>query len=221
MSEHVENQEEPEDRLQIFVAVLIAIVIAVAAVIAWRASLAQDAAGDADFDGLHALVNAENTNAMNTVTAYRDSGDYLHYWYASRLAALIDDDLAGASGQQAEQLQKELDAANTQAAANSNFFETRYVNQDGTYDVNRQMGSMWADELREKDLEFESKFAEADRYRTKTQYLLMTLMLLSIAPVLYSLVEIVSGRARYVLIVLGSVIAVAATLAAVWIDLGK
>jgi len=210
--------EEKDDRLQTLMAILIAIVVAIGAIVVWRSSLAEDAAGDADFDGMRAVVFAENTRALNYVNAYEDYRNYLRYWYYTRLGELIDADLATADGEQADLLDQEARAAYNQADANAYFFETRYLNRDGAYNVQRQLGSMWADEQRIKDLEYESKFAVADRLRIKTLHLLLALMVISIAPVFYSLVESVSGGFRLVMITIGSVFAIAGTILAVLIE---
>ncbi len=220
-------QEKKDERLETLVAVLIAIVVVIGALVAWRASLADDASGDADYDGLSALVKAEETLALNTVNAYEDYSSYIRYWSNARLAELIDQDLeaalltANAPAEQVEELNQELVTATDLANANVNFFDQRFVNRSGTYNLGRQLGEMWADAQRENDLEYESKFATADRLRAKTQNLLLTLMVLSIAPVFYALIESVSGRLRYVLLALGSLFAVAGMLAAILVDLAR
>jgi len=216
-----EVAEEKDDRLETWMAVLIAIVVTIVAVVVWRASLADDAAGDEDYAGLRAVVFAENTLALNYVRAYEDYRNYLRYWYYRRLGELVDADLANATGEQADILNQESRAAYNQADSNAYFFETRYLHRDGTYNVQRQLGSMWADEQRTKDLKYESKFMAADRLRMKTLCLLLALMIISIAPVFYSLVESVSGRWRVVMIILGSLFAVAGIIFAVLVDLTR
>jgi hypothetical protein len=214
-----EAGEKSNERLETLVAILIAVVIAIAAVVAWRASVADDAAGDFDFEGMRSLVDAENTDAINHVMAYVDYGSYLNYWRNSNLVDLLGSDMETTAEDQQPVLQEQLNTASTLADATSSFFEMRYLNRDGSYDVQRQLGALWADAQREKDLEFESKFASADRLRNKTRSLLIALMILSIAPVLFSLVESVSRRMQYVLIGLGVLFMVAGTILAVVVDL--
>jgi hypothetical protein len=214
-------EEKKDERLETLVAILIAIVVVIGALVAWRASVAEDASGDADYDGLSALVKAEETLALDTVNGYEDYSSYIRYWSNARLVELIDQDLEKASPEQAEELNKELVTATDLANANASFFERRFVNRSGTYNLGRQLGEMWADAQRENDLEYESKFISADRLRTKTQNLLLALMVLSIAPVFYALIESVPGGWRYVLLALGSLFAVAGTLAAILIDMAR
>ena len=56
--------------LDTVVAVLIAVSTLVGAGLAWRSSVAGDAAGDADYAGLRSVVNVEETRATNAVNAY-------------------------------------------------------------------------------------------------------------------------------------------------------
>ena len=83
------------------------------------------------------------------------------------------------------------------------------------------MGEMWANAAKEKDLEYESQFAEADTLRLKTNQFLIAMMVLGVALVFYSLVESMSERWKYLMIGLGSVFAIAGIVLAVMIQLGK
>src|SRR5688572_27036761 len=89
-----EMQEEKESPFNTVVAVLIALVTVVGAVVAWRASVAADGAGDADFAGLQASLNAEQTRALNFVDAYEHYGAYVTYQRYLNLSYAIADDIA-------------------------------------------------------------------------------------------------------------------------------
>ena len=56
---------EQNERLGNIIAVLIALATLIGAVVAWRASVAADGAGDADFAGQRATVNLEQTRALS------------------------------------------------------------------------------------------------------------------------------------------------------------
>jgi len=218
MEDKTEEKTSPVDTI---VAILIAVVVTVGAIVAWRASLADDAAGDADYGGLRAAVNAEETRAINYVNAYESYGIYVNYWRNSRLAQLLETDLETATDEDAVLLYDQVSVANDLADANRTLLETRFLNRDGSYSVQRQMGEMWADAAKEKDLEYEAQFKEADALRDKTKKLLIAFMVLTIAPVFFSLVESVSGRVKYLMVALGALFMVIGTVAAVLIDLGK
>ena len=213
--------EEKSNRLETIVAILIAIVAMLGAVVAWRSSVVDDGAGDADYAGLRAAVNAEETRALNFVNAYESYGNYVTYWRNNRQAALLGEEIKGASEAEADILTAQMKTSNDLADANRTMFENRFLNRDGSYNVQRQMGEMWANAAKEKDLEYESQFAEADSLRLKTNQFLIAMMILGVALVFYSLVESMSDRWKYLMIGLGSVSAIAGIVLAVMIQLGK
>ena len=93
-------------KLETIVALSIALITVVGAVIAWRASVAEDGAGDADFAGLKASLNREETRTVNTVNAYEHYSAYTAYWRYTQMGdalgeALKSEDL---SEDQADQL---------------------------------------------------------------------------------------------------------------------
>ena len=208
MEEQVEGKNN--DRLEMLVAILISLVVVVAALVAWRASQIDDAAGDADYDGLRAAINAEETRALNAVNAYEDLGMYTNYWRQSSLGELMAADLEEAeTDEEALVLEEQMKIADELATANEGFFEVRFLSRDGAYNIQRQLGEMWADASKERDLDYTSKFNEADRLRGRTLQFLLVLLVLSIAPVFFSLVESVSGRTRQVVTGLGILFTVA------------
>jgi hypothetical protein len=213
--------EEKSNRLETIVAILIAIVAMLGAVVAWRSSVVDDGAGDADYAGLRAAVNAEETRALNYVNAYESYGNYVTYWRNNRQAGLLGEALKDATDTEAAALTDQMKTSNDLADANRTMFENRFLNRDGSYNVQRQMGEMWATAAKEKDLEYESQFLEADKLRLQTNQFLIAMMVLGVSLVFYSLVESMSQRWKYLMIGLGSVFAIAGIVLAVMIQSGK
>ncbi|MEI8132508.1 MAG: hypothetical protein WCG34_08745 [Leptolinea sp.] len=213
--------EEKGSRFETVIAILIAIVAVLGAVVAWRSSVMDDGAGDADYAGLRAAVNAEETRAINYVNAYESYGNYVSYWRNNRQAKLLSEEILAADKENSDSLIGQMKISNDLADANRNMFETRFLNRDGSYNVQRQMGEMWADAAKEKDLEYESQFTDAEKLRLKTNQFLLAMMILGLSLVFYSLVESMSGRWKYFLVGLGSVFAIAGIVFAVMIELGK
>lgn len=213
--------EEKESRFNTLVAILIAIVAVLGAVVAWRSSITDDGAGDADYAGLRAAVNAEETRVLNFVNAYESYGNYVAYWRNNRQAALINEELAGAGTDEGETLTTQMKVYTDLADANRTMFETRFLNRDGSYNVQRQMGEMWADAAKERDLEYEAQFKEADALRLKTNRFLISMMILGVALVFYSLIESMSNRWKTIMVGLGSVFAIAGVAMALIIEFGK
>jgi hypothetical protein len=213
--------EPANNRLETVVALLIAVVTVIGAVMAWRASVADDGAGDADFAGLRASLNAEETRALNAVDAYEHYGAYTNYWRYNALGDELAAAVEAAPPEAADALDRQRAEAYDLADANQDLFPNRFLNRDGTYSVARETGEAWADAAREKDLYPDPQYAEADRLRTKSNQLLGTITLLGLALVVYTLVETVAGRVKLLLVGLGTVLAIAGVVVAVLLELAR
>jgi hypothetical protein len=211
-----------EERLETILAILIAIVAVIAGLVAWRASVADDGSGDAEYAGLRANVNAEETRTLNAVNAYQNYGAYVSYWRNWRLAGLLQGQIAEAeTDEEAEALAFQLADANNLANAARPLVETRFLNRDGSYNVSREMGERWADAAKEKDMEYEGQFKEADTLAGKSLSLLFALTILSIAPIFYSLIESVSGKIKMVMLGVGSLFLIAGLVMAIIAEFSK
>ncbi|MBL8057639.1 MAG: hypothetical protein JNK29_13130 [Anaerolineales bacterium] len=208
-----EPAAEKPNPLETIVAVLIALITVAGALVAWRASVAADGAGDADNGGLRAMLNVEETRASNAVNGYEAYGAFVNYARYQRLGDLLEADPAAAD------LEAERADARDLALANQFLFDSKFLNRDGTYDLQRQLGEMWADASREKDLNPEPQFQEADKLRERSNWLLAVVAVLAVGLVLLTLVEAVGGRFQVALTSLGAVVLVAGLGLAVWIEL--
>jgi hypothetical protein len=214
-----ENQRS--NRFDMILTFLLALVVLIAAIVTWRASLIDDAAGDADYDGLRAAVRAFQTQALNSVNAYESYGNYVTYWRNKELSELIIKDLQTVSEEQNPVLESQLKLANDLADANTGMFKTRYLNRDGSYSVQRQLGEMWADSARKNRVEYLPSFADADRDRARTRTMLVALMILTITPVFYALVGSVKGKMRVILFSIGTFCMITGSVVAGLVELGK
>jgi hypothetical protein len=215
----MENESE-NPILETTTAILIAVIVVIGALASWRASVIDDAAGDADYAGLRAAVFSVRAQAVNNLNAYESYGNYVSYERNSKLAGLLQEDLKDAPEDQQALLTEQLKVANDLADADRSLFETKYLNRDGSYSVQRQLGVMQADAARENDLDYESQFADADKGRARTRNMLFSVMILSIATVFYALVESVEGRTRLIMVGLGSLVAIAGIVMAAMIWFG-
>lgn len=214
------ENESGNDILETTTAILIAIVVTIIALVSWRASVIDDAAGDADYAGLRSAVFSVRAQALNSVNAYESYGNYVNYLRNSRMGELISAEIETAPQEQQAVLTEQMKIANDLADANNDMFETQYLNRDGSYSIQRQLGVMWADAAKENDLDYESQFAEGDKGRARTRNMLVSVMILSIATVFYAMVESVeSRRNRFILIALGSLVTLGGIVMAtlVWI----
>jgi len=214
---------EKENRLETVVAILIAIVTVVGAIVAWRASVADDGAGDADFAGLKASLNTEETRALNYVNAYEHYGAYTTYARYQNLGHAIAADLeaGGQTEEAAALLDRQRAEAYDLAKANQYLFPARFINRNGAYGLQRELGEMWADAAKEKDLNPDPQYADADKLRAKTNRLLGTLTLMGIGLVFFTLVESVGDKPKYLMVGGGVLFSLAGIVLAVMIDLAK
>src|SRR5512133_1631293 len=139
------TEEVQDDRLQTWIAILIALATVIGGLVAWRASVADDAAGDADFAGLHATLNVNETRALNYVNAYENYGAFVTYWRNKELGNMIATDEENASAEEVDKLEEQRATALDMATANQQLFSSKYLNRKGTYNLDRQLGEMWAD----------------------------------------------------------------------------
>ena len=217
----MENEAAPQENSGgTVLAILIAIVTVATAVVAWRASLIEDSAGDADFAGLLASVNVEETRALNQLNAYENYGAYTRYWQYSGLADLAATDLETADEEEAVNLDSQVLQYNNLTLASETLFPNRFLTRDGRYDVKRQMGEMWADASREKDLAPDPQFAEADSLRSRVLMMLGAGAILALGLVFFTLVESMEGEWRHtrMMVIIGSLLSVAGVVLAVLVD---
>jgi hypothetical protein len=213
-----------EKNLEAIVAVLIAIAAVMGAVVAWRASVVSDASGDADYAGLRSALFAEETRALNAVNGYEHYGAYTNYARYNAMGASLEGYLAenvDLEENEAYLLDRQRSEYYDLADASNDLFPARYMNRDGSYGLNREMGEMWADAAKEKDLNPDPQFKEADHLRDKSNNMLLTLTLIGISLVFYTLVETVSDRFKYLMVGLGSVFLVVGTVAAIILEMAK
>lgn len=214
----MDSKAERSQRLETVVAILIAVVTVIGALAAWRSSVADDGAGDADFAGLRASVRAEETRALNYVNAYENYGSYANYRRYSEMSNLLEADQANAPEQEKSELERQRTDDNDLSISNQRLFPNKFLDRDGSYNVKRQMGEMWADAAKENDLNPDPQFAEADQLRQKANLLLAAVTILAIALVFYTLVESFGDRMKYVMVALGSLCMVAGTVFALFIE---
>ncbi len=214
----MEATAQPSRRLETVVAILIAVATVFGALVAWRSSIADDGAGDADFAGLRASVSAEETRALNYVDAYESYGAYANYKRYQEMGNLVEADQADASEAEAALLERERADSQDLSISNQRLFPNKFLDRDGSYNVNRQLGELWADAAKENNLNPEPQFAEAEQLRGKSASLLIAATVLAIALVFYTLVEVFGPRGQYVMAGLGSLCLIAGTVFALLIE---
>jgi hypothetical protein len=213
------TDSEQRNRLGTVIAVLIALTTLIGALVAWRASVASDGAGDADFAGQRATVNLEETRALSAINSYEHYSAFTTYRRYSDLGDLIAEDDTAVSDEQADLLARTQAEAYDLAIANQGLFPNKFLNRDGSYALQRQIGEWYADTAKEKDLQPDIHYAEADKLDNKAGQLLLAVTTLAIGLVFYSLVEVAGRHLRYALLGIGSLCLLAGTLFALMVEI--
>lgn len=223
-----ENQQESgqeNNNLSTLVALLIAAVSVISAVVTWRASVAADAAGDADVAGIRATINLTETNALASVKGYSDYASFLDYYKYRETSNQIEQELGSLPADAADEsnaLNQELADTHDLTTAASLAFPNEYLNRDGTYALSRQTGEYVANAARERDLNPQPSFDEADAMRTHTNQLLIAVSVLVVALIFYTLIEATDNKKiKYVLLSIGTAIFLAGSIAALLVETGK
>ena len=201
---------EKPDGLHTVLAIVIAVVTVLSAFISWRVAVLEDHRVAEDLDGLLASVNQQEARVLGHATAYDDLAAFTRYWQYSRLAESIMGDLQKAGDDDLARLEADLREYTRLALDHKGLFPTRYLTTDENYDLNRQLGELWADASDEKDLDPTPHFAESDNGTIRIRRLLAAAAILSVGLVCFALVESLGTHSRYavVLMIAGSVIAI-------------
>lgn len=210
MAEQKQSEAGQENnRLSTLVALLIAVVSVSGAVVTWRASISADGAGDADVGGIRATINLTETNALAAVKGYSDYASFIDYYKYRETSTQIEEEITelteDASEEEAATLSNELADTYDLTTAASLAFPNEYLNRDGTYGLLRQTGEFVANASREKDINPQPSFDEADTLRSHTDRLLIALSVLVIALLFYTLIEATDNKkVKYLLLVVGT-----------------
>ncbi len=184
---------------------MIAFVTVMSAVAAWRAALAAGDAGNADVSGLAATLNVEESQALNSLTAYEHYRAFTTYLRYTHLGDLLYQDMQTASDADYPVLDRQRgDDYALAVELQGQFFPSRYLDpESGNYQVDREINALVADDARDRDINPAPHFTKADDLRTKSNYLVAVLVAFAIALWFFSLAESMRHAFKYALAVGG------------------
>ncbi len=220
--EALSQTEEAPHYFQEIIIGLIALVVIIGAALIWRASVADDQAGDADASSLIAAIGMQQATVRAHDVFYRDLRRYAAYTLHARNLTLLENDLAqiDSHGVEALALESESRLSSDLAASLRMALPSAYLRADGSYDAARELEERLAEESKKQDVNPAPHFATAAAYRQKTRRLLGLTAILGISLVGYTLSQIVSRPAgRWVLVALSSLVLMAVVVAGVVVEM--
>ncbi len=183
------------DYFHTIVAVLIAVVAVIGAILAWRAAVASGDADSADTRGVLAAIEKEEAmiRATTTVIGHRTA-----------FAAFVRDDALAKSYSALANVNSQRGDLSDLARAFSDaskyawdWIPPRYVERNENLNEQRDLGENIAQDSINKDIDSQPHFAAADESRQKAQWLVLDLILLSIALLSLTLADASQNPLRY------------------------
>lgn len=198
---------QSSDRFKSIMAVIVAVVTVLGAMAACLATVAMSDAADADFAGLDAAIRAQKAHLINEINAYehyRAFTDYLRYQELGWLLYNSSDD------EQAYTAAK--DAWGVAEGIKDSFFKPRYINQDGVYDVQRELAEEWADDSTSADLYPPPHFEKSDQLRKRSSFLTADMVVFAFSFWFLTLAQITESGIKYLWAALGILLGLAGIL---------
>ncbi len=207
------------EKFKTFTASMIAIVTVLSALTAWRAAAAAQEAGDADFRGLVSTVNNEETRVLNTIRVSEHYQAFLTYTRYNELGYRLYDDLQ-ANPENADEIERQKSNSwGTAYGLQSLFFPSRYLRSDGTFDRQRELDELLADDQRRHDTRADLHFSAADTLRQKANWLVAMLIVLGISFWFFTLAQITENNLKFVFALAGGFFMLGASFAVLFIEL--
>lgn len=189
-------------RLEIFIAIMIAIASITTALVTWRASMVSSAAGDANRQGLIDAVKKQASANENWSKTYEEAG-YARV-YALTLAQVEAYEASNNSitRAQATNLRQYL-LPSLQLLSQQLGIDSKYRKDDGTFDLELRFADLQTESADIALLDPETAFQLSDRYSAEQRWLTVAIVLLAISLFWLALAEINSGRSRLIMLSIG------------------
>ena len=215
------------------VSILIAAVAVIGALVTWRATVVASASGAENVAGLAATLNVEQTRTVTVTQLYQHYAAYTTFARYREQGRLLDTDFnrlqvlgyAPDVPPRLGMVQADLDRRRVEAYDMANagqyFFPTRYLDQDGQYNIQREAGEASAEAARQLDLYPDQHFARADQLRDQSNNLVAVVIILTVSLLLYTFAaaEALHKRLRFAAAGAGLLVMVVGIVAALMVGL--
>jgi hypothetical protein len=189
-------------RLDLVIAVLIALVSLTTALAAWRTSIVGSNAAEATRQGLIDALKKGAAQSENSRKLYEEAGYAATFSIESAAAdameASDDESLKAAAKNVRQYLLPSLQLLSEPLGT-----QEKYLKSDGTYDLEKRLADLEAESPDLFALNPTATFALADKYASEQRWLTVGTVLLAISLFWLGLAEILSGRGRTINMTLG------------------
>jgi hypothetical protein len=220
-----DTTQERADRFKDWMGVMVAIVALVTALAAWRGASAARSAGLEDYSALLASLNAEKARTLGTATAIEHLTAFTQFAINDELLSQLQRVAAAETTPERKQLlEAQLADVERLAATNRNFFPGRYANQDGTYELDREIAELVADAEEREDLSPQPHLELAADLDLKTFSFTQVIIILSLSLLCFTIAGALHyerGWQRWSAAALGAFLLGVGALAVVLVESGR
>ena len=188
-------------RLEVFIAIIIAIVSLTTALAAWRASMVSSAAGDAIRQGLIDALKKQAGASEDWRRTYEEAGHAQTYAVALAQVQAFENSSDKAAQAQAATMRQYL-LPNLQLVSELTTDE-RYLKSDGTYDLDLRFADLEAAVPDLGSLDPEASFKLADQYSSEQRWLTVGVVLLAVSLFWLALSQLSLKRSRLATLAVG------------------
>jgi len=190
-------------RMDVVIAVLIALVSLTTALAAWRTNVVGSSAADANRQGLIDALKKGAAQNENWRKVYEEAGHAATFAIESAATEAMessdDESLRAAARNLRQYLLPSLQLLSEPLGT-----QKKYQKPDGTFDIEKRFADLEAEAPDMQALDPAASFELADRYSSEQRWLTMGTVLLAISLLWLGLAEMLSGRARVVNMILGT-----------------
>lgn len=197
-----ENKRFDPARMDVVIAILIALVSLTTALAAWRTNVVGSTAAEANRQGLIDALKKGAAQNEEWRKVYEEAG------YAARFAVenAAADAMESSKDESLRTMAKNLRQyvlPSLQSLSDPLGKDKKYQKPDGTFDIEKRLADIEAESPDFQALDPAASFERADRYSSEQRWLTIGTVLLAISLLWLGLAEMLSGRGRTINLVLG------------------
>jgi hypothetical protein len=189
-------------RLDILIAIVIAVVSATTALAAWRANMVSSAAGDAIRQGLIDAVKKQASANEDWRRTYEEAGYAQTYAVTLAQVEAFEKSEDTSAQAQAKNMRQYL-LPNLQLLSEPLSTDEKYLKSDGTYDLDKRFADLEAQSPDLAALDPQASFALSDSYSAEQRWLTVGVVLLAISLFWLALSQLSAKRSRLITLVVG------------------